>query len=229
MRLFFALILISTMAVAQDVDRFDLAVPRHAVKFSPGHLLVNYHPTIEFSYEHRIARRWTLQGEYGKIVNIPNSQPENRIQDAWDSDRKGYKAKLEARYYVYATRGGRFTWYAAGELYYNKINYQKQMVTHEYYDETRDAIYEKTHRQRVYHEEKGINGKFGFLWHMGPVLVDVNAGLGARFIHYSNLLPIFDEDKDEFLEFTPDETSRDEPGLALGVRVGYRFPWRRTD
>lgn len=229
MRLLFALILISTAAIAQDADRFDLAIPRHAIKFSPGHLLVNYHPTVQFSYEHRIARQWTLQGEYGKIVNIPGTYRGDRIREAWDNDRKGYKTKLEARYYGYVTRSGRFTWYVAGELYYNKINYQKQMVMYEYLDEYNEVLYEKTYRQRVHHEEKGINGKFGFLWNIGPVLVDVNAGVGARFIHYSKILPIFDEDRDDFLEFTPDETSRDQPGLALGVRIGYRFPWRRKE
>lgn len=226
MRLLFALILVSTAAVAQTTDRYDLAVPRHAIKFSPGHLLINYHPTVEFAYEQRIAPRLTLQGEYGQIVNALSTTTENRIEDAWDSDRNGYKAKLEARYYVVATRKGRFTMYAAGELYYNNINYLKQIVTREYYDETPDALYEKTHRQRIYYEEKGISGKFGFLVNMGPVLLDVNAGLRFRSIHYSKILPVFEDDEDSFLDFSNDERSRDEPGLVLGVRLGYRFPWR---
>jgi hypothetical protein len=226
MRLLPVLILVSTAAVAQTTDRFELAVPRHAIKFSPGHLIVNYRPTVEFAYEHRIARQWTLQAEYGRIVNISNTNNEDRIDDAWESDRRGYKAKFEGRYYITANRSGHFTIYTAGELYYNNINYLKQMVTREYYDDAYDALYEKTHRQRVYHEEKGLSGKFGFLVNMGPVVLDINAGLCYRSIHYSKLLPVFEEDEDDFLDFNPDEHSREEPGLILGVRLGYRFPWR---
>lgn len=229
MRLLFSLLFISAAAVAQDSDRYDQAVPHQAIKFSPGHLLINYHPTVEFAYEQRIAHRWTIQGEYGQIVNLQGTYRENRIEDAWDSDRKGFKAKLEARYYVYATHRARFVWYSAGELYYNNINYKKQMITYEYYDDAKDALYEKNYRQRVYHEEKGLSGKFGFLWNMGPVLLDVNGGLCYRFIHYSKILPAFDLDDDSFFEFSNDETSRDEAGLVLGVRVGYRFSWRRSE
>lgn len=239
MRLFFALIVISTATVAQDTDRYDLAVPRHAIKFSPGHLLFNRRPTVEFSYEQRIASRWTVQGEYGLIVNIRNTQNDGptdagwdggrQFDHAWESGLKGYKAKLETRYYVHANRSSRFTVYTAGELYYNNIKYQKRMWTRESYDDTKDAVYEKLHRQRVYHEEKGISAKFGFLWNLGPVLVDVNGGLCYRIIHYSKLLPIFEKDEPDFLEFPTDETSREEPGLVVGVRVGYRFPWRRPE
>lgn len=217
MRLFFALILLSTVAVAQDSDRFDRAVPRHAIKFSPGHLLINHHPTIEFSYEHRIAHRLTVQGEYGHIVNTRHESSKGRYDHAWKSDRKGYKAKVEARYYVSSTKHGEFTGYTAGELYYNNVNYLKQI----------DIRYEGV-SQRVYHEEKGISGKFGFLWNVGPLLLDINGGLCYRFIHYSKLLPAFANDESGFIKTSiNDEKSRDEPGFVLGMRVGYRFPWRR--
>jgi hypothetical protein len=228
-RLLVAFILITTATTAQVTDRFDRAVPRHAIKFSPGHLLVNHHPTVELSYEQRIASRLTIQGEYGQIVNINEASYKRPVEHAWDSDRKGYKAKLEARYYVIAIGSGRFTMYTAAELYYNNINYKKQIVTREHYDDTWDAIYEKINRQRVYHEEKGISPKFGFIWNIGPMLVDVNAGLRYRVIHYSRILPVFDQDDDSFYDFKNDETSRNEMGLNVGVRVGYRFPWHRPE
>jgi hypothetical protein len=212
MRLLYALILINIVftAAAQDIDPFDEAVPHHAIKFSPGHLLINYHPTIEFSYEQRIAYRWTIQGEYGHIVNIRSENGEGSL-DTWDSDRKGFKSKLEARYYVLATPSGKFTWYTAAELYYNNFDYLKQ----------KDTGYE-TRSQRVYHEEKGFSGKFGFLLNMGSFLLDVNSGLSNREIHYSKIDPIFGEGE-SFLNHPKYETSRTALGLVFCARVGYSF------
>ncbi|MBT1710111.1 hypothetical protein KK062_17830 [Fulvivirgaceae bacterium PWU5] len=226
--LFFALLLINTAAFAQSTDEYDLAVPRHAFKFSPGHLM-NFHPTVQFAYEQRVARRLTLQGEYGHVINAQHNDERGfaNYDDEWNSDRKGYKTKLEAHYYVYATKNGRFAWYSAAELYYNHISYTKQRTTSEYYGETPDTRYEKIHRQRVHYDEGGFNFKFGFVYTMGPVLLDINAGLGHRFIQYNKILPVFKESRDWF-EFGPREESRNQPGLAMGVRIGYRFPWRRA-
>lgn len=196
--------------MAQEADRFDRAVPRHAVKFSPGHLLINHHPTVEFSYEQRIAQRWTIQGEYGQIVNIRHDDSNGQLDDAWDSDRKGYKSKLEGRYYVLATPSGKLVWYTACEVYYNNFNYFKQTETHS-----------GTFGQRVYHEEKGLSGKFGFVVNLGHLLLDVNSGLSSRDIHYSKIDPIFDEEK--WFSKPKDERSRDALGLVFCARVGYSF------
>jgi hypothetical protein len=223
----FVLLLISTASIAQDPDLQDLAVPRHAIKFSPGHVLLNYHPSVQLAYEQRIARQWTIQGEYGHILDIGSEGSERYLgtSENYISDRKGYKAKLEGRYYVVATKRGRFAWYAAGELYYNHLAYTKELTTTEF---SEPDIVTVTYRQRVYNEEKGFNMKYGFVWNVGPLLVDVNAGVGYRIIHYTKLYPVFQQDDVfKWLDTTPSEESRNTPGLALGFRIGYRFPWRR--
>src|SRR5688572_12878470 len=96
---------------AQDESESGNVVPVHAVKFSPFHL-INLYPTIQCAYEFRVSKKWTLQLDGGLALNTHFSEDQNKEI----TNKKGYKLKLEPRYYFDWGRQTQTAFYGATEL-----------------------------------------------------------------------------------------------------------------
>jgi hypothetical protein len=209
--------LLTTMPVwAQDTTATNdlLAhVPRQAIRFSPLHLL-SFYPTLQFSVEQRLYRQLTLVGEYGQVLNYSNS---NKY-----SNKRGYKAKGELRYYI--TQYKRLTVYAAGEYYWNAIRFDRWAQRREYFDQYPILV---KFPYMVTNNEYGVALKGGFLIQMPhKMFFDFNVGLRMRVIDYDK--PVLDMDERDARDdgrggLEPEEDDRTVPGIVVGVRFGYRF------
>ena len=205
---------VQARAQADAQDPLLANVPRQAIRFSPFHL-VGLYPTLEFAVEQRLYKQVTLVGEYGHVLNYGNS---NRY-----SNKRGYKAKTELRYYLHQAR--RLTLYAAGEYYWSAIRFDRWAQRKEYLDANFEFPIIRKFAYPVVYDEHGVSLKYGFLIHLpSQLFFDVNAGIRVRVIDYDKPeLGIGETNahSDDFI--TPDEHDRVVPGFVLGVRLGYRF------
>ncbi|MEX2230757.1 MAG: hypothetical protein WD824_01250 [Cyclobacteriaceae bacterium] len=206
-------------AAGQDHSWKADPVPRHAIKFSPFHLL-NFYPTIQMSYETRIKNRFTLQVEGGYIVR--------RSVYRYDSeflDKRGLKAKLEPRYY-FGLKGEKSFYYGALELYVNAVNFDRQDSRVECFDLECTRTFRRDYTYEMRYREHGLAAKSGFISYFSQFFVDINAGLIVRNIRYYE--PAWLEPEVLAGEFfpglkTPFEQDRLAMSPALGLRIGYRF------
>lgn len=208
--------LLTTMPVwAQDTTATnDLLthVPRQAIRISPLHLL-SFYPTIQFSVEQRLYQQVTLTAEYGHVLNYTNA---NRY-----SNKRGYKAKAELRYYI--TQYKRLTVYAAGEYYWHAIRFDRWAQRREYFDQYPILV---KFPYLVTNNEHGFALKGGFHVNMAHnTFFDFNVGLRMRVIDYDRPALGWDEQdaRDDGRGLEPEENDRTVPGIVVGVRFGYRF------
>jgi hypothetical protein len=217
-RFYFLLILVlsggSCFGQARDsVDTIWLA-PSKVIKFSPLHLL-NFYPTIELSYEHRLADRFTLQGEFGYVLDY-DSNTDDEYQD-----KRGFKAKLEPRYYL-AYSEQHMNFYTSAEVYLNRINFDRATIMTGCIDLACDFQFaQKTHFEMKYREH-GVSVKLGWIIHMHRFMLDLNSGWTIRSIDYSGQPDNFIEEE-EMIDFGPNEADRIELSPNIGIRFGYRL------
>lgn len=210
-----------TIASAQNGDSTLLRlIPRQAIKVSPLHLL-NFYPTLEVSYEFRIARRMSLQLETGYVLTFPSEENDTH------RNKRGVKLKLEGRYFFPGVRRGEKIYYGAIEPYMNVINFDRYEAIEECFDADCRNMYVRRYGYRMTYREQGVSLKVGMVWYLGShFFVDYNAGLTLRIVDYDRP-PLLPESPDRFGIFTiyiPDETDRTAIGPNMGLRFGYRFP-----
>jgi hypothetical protein len=215
------LILSHTGVLAQEDSLARRPVPGSAIKISPLHLL-NFYPTIELSYEHRIRSRITTQLEAGYVVNVA-SDPDDHFRDM-----RGVKLKLEGRYYLRSARERASIPYASIEPYMNIINFDRRSVVQECFDLECQSFYTRRLRDKGEYREQGASLKMGTLWYIDPesrTFLDFNAGLTIRNINY-NIAPTrqrFPGDEGPTIFDFPQVQDRVALSPCLGVRFGYRF------
>lgn len=207
--------------VAQD-STGTTAVPRHAVRISPLHL-ANFYPTIQTGYETRLYGKLTGYLEGGYVVDISQNETGEY------ANMRGFKLKIEPRYYFFESVNDRVTFYGALELYGNRVDFDRNETVIECYDEGCVHQYRRQRSYVVKYREKGFVLKWGMMLYIKRFFFDLNAGMGVRGIDYIKpeivQQPEAVDDMLGFSEFAfqPIEEKRTVPGLALGMRLGYRI------
>lgn len=217
--LIFSLLLFSNI-YAQDSLTVDMLVPDRAIKLSPLHL-INFYPTMEVSYEQKIAKRVTVQAELGYVINY------YWLFDIYDTDfknKRGIKAKLEGRYYFWGRVDRKKIYYFAFEPYMNIINFDREDERQECFDLECNSIYSRKYDYNMEYREKGVSFKAGFIRYYSDFFLDLNSGITIRNIRYHEpdwLPPGFTDDDWGF--DIPNERDRVVPSLHFGIRLGYRL------
>lgn len=192
-------------------------IPRHAIKISPFHLL-SFYPTVQLSYEVKVAPVVTIQFDGGVVVGTNNLDEDFR-------DKRGYKVKVEPRYYFMFGERARIGWYSAAEFYRNAVDFERSSDETECFDQDCLNRYTRRYTYRVDYREHGLAFKFGFVKHFHPFLMDVSSGFAVRFINYSAPPHITLEREDsDFLFEVPIIEDRTAFAPVFNFRLGYRFP-----
>lgn len=192
-----------------------MCIPQQAIKFSPLHL-VNFYPTLEFSFEQKIATRVTVQLEVGYVLDYKDIGREDF------ENKRGVKLKTESRYYFFGRADKRKAYYLAGELYTNIINFDRELTTQECFDVGCEHMFTRTDEYKMEYREKGFTIKAGMLKRWGKFLFDLSSGFTVRDIEYrepSNLVEQFNDDWAFFQ--IPNETDRIALSPNFGIRFGY--------
>jgi hypothetical protein len=201
----------------QDSLTMAMLVPQQAIKFSPNHL-VNFYPTLEFSFEQKIARQETVQLEAGYVLNYSNDTNEDF------QNKRGVKLKLEGRHYFFGRTDRQKIYYLAGEIYANIINFDRSRRIRECFDVECEHEFIREATYKMEYREKGFTMKVGLLRYAGNFLFDFSTGWTVRDIEYREPPGIprdFEEDW-TFLEI-PNEDDRIAFSPNFGIRVGYRL------
>lgn len=219
MRVFSLLVcfLMSGNLFAQDSLTMDMIVPKSAVKFSPLHL-INFYPTIEVSYEHKIARQTTLQAEVGYVLDFSTDSR------ADFQDKRGVKLKLEGRYYFFGRTDRHKLYYLGFEGYTNIINFDRQTSQRECFDLNCDHTFVRNYAYKMEYREKGATIKVGWMKFYSRFFFDFSSGWTVRDIIYkepSDILLAPDDDWN-FLDI-PNETTRTVLSPYMGLRMGLRL------
>jgi hypothetical protein len=207
-------------AGAQDSLSMEALVPGKAIKVSPLHLF-NFYPTIEISYEHRIAKRVTLQLEGGYVLDYGS-------YDTDFIDKRGVKTKLEARYYFWARDERRKLYYMAAEGYWNAVNFDRKSSRIECFDNDCQSQFVRFYDYKMEYRESGFTLKVGFLKYFGAsdVFIDINSGWTIRNVQYREPEELasggFEDDSVIFFEI-PNENDRIAVSPNFGIRFGYRI------
>lgn len=214
---------ICTKVRAQDMTLYNIPIPVHAVKLSPFHVL-NFYPTIQVAYEHKVGMRSTIQLDAGCVLNDRNSDSRKFHR------KRGVKLKTEWRYY-YGERAARnVLFYGAIESYYNIINFNRTKSVIECFDEDCTQQYERRYpAYKVKYREPGLNLKWGFVKYYSKLLFDINLGISYRYVVYkqpryipdTNVL-LFVDDEGPLFDI-PNEKTRLGVSPVLGIRFGYRI------
>jgi hypothetical protein len=216
MRLFFLTIgvLADNLVIAQELSEFNL-VPPMAIKVSPLHLL-NFYPTIEWSYEQRIRPRITTQAEVGYVVDYGYDQDEDF------RDKRGVKLKLEGRYYFGAPASEKRIYYSAMEPYLNIINFDRREVVKECFDKECLHEYTRQYIDKIKYREYGVSFKIGLLRYVDSrTFIDLNTGVTVRNIRYEKPAGRFKGV--QWGIAIPNENNRIALSPCFGFRLGYRL------
>ncbi len=221
-RPFLILFLATGSCFAQDSTRFGKLIPRSALKFAPA-TLVNFYPTLEFSYEQKIASRFSIQIGYGYVIKIDKSfDPEYQ-------NKRGYKGKIEIRYYLMPSERNNLVYYVAPGGYWNVVDFDRETSQQECYDLSCTHTFTRYYNYVVNYREHGFTLKFGFVKHFSKsIFIDVNGGWSFRYIDYDEpLIPpginnLFEDDVFFFANIPKEEDWFTLTPL-IGFRVGYRF------
>lgn len=209
-----------TFCMAQDSLRIAQAknvIPRHAIKFSPFHLL-SFYPTVQLAYEAKVAPLITIQFDGGIVIDTYNNNSDFK-------NKRGYKIKVEPRYYVMIGERSKMGWYLAAELYRNAIDFERSSDETECFDQDCLNRFTRRYTYRVDYREHGLALKFGFVKHFHPFLLDVSSGFAVRFIDYSAPSYVTLERQDAgFLFEVPIVADRTGFAPVINFRIGYRIP-----
>jgi hypothetical protein len=211
--------LIHTVLSAQDLLTESALVPHTAIKVSPLHLL-NFYPTIEWSFEQRILPRFTTQLEVGYVLNYRTNI------DRDFQDKRGVKLKLEGRYYFGSVSDRKKIYYGAIEPYMNVINFDRASSSEECFDLECQHRYRREYFEKVAYREHGVSLKIGLLRYLGSrIFLDINSGFTIRTVRYrkTDRPRSFNEFEESGFLQIPNENDRIGFSPNLGLRLGYRF------
>lgn len=212
---------ISSISFAQDSLFYSALIPRHALKVSPNHLF-NFYPTIQLAYEIKVAPKFSLQLEGGYVVNYRS------FEDPEYKDKRGVKTRLELHYYLWPRDRGKLIYYGAAELYWNAVNFDRDVSQTECFDIECNHTFTKSYTYTVMFREPGGGLKLGFIKYFSPrFFMDINSGWVVRFITYTDRSApagVGEPVNEGWAMFSiPNETDRTIPSPVVGIRFGYRI------
>lgn len=204
---------------AQQADSVATRKTMHrlAVKWSPLHL-AGYYPTVQLSVEHRLIDLFSLQWDAGYVINADPPDPKDGF------DKKGFKAKLDVRYYL--PFGGNAL-FLAPEIYYNYVDFKKSGTFGVECDDPEGGCdYFRFYTYAVRYREPGLNLKAGLFHRFGKrICIEYHVGLAQRFIRYKSLGKPAESSYEERYEtdLFGEQRSMNTLFPSTGFRVGYIF------
>ena len=216
-------ILVITQCLGQTRDSLA-TTPKLAARWTPFNLAGKF-PAIQLGIEYRLAKsnpHWTLSHDLGIVIKTKNNSESF-------SDKSGFKANTELRYYAILSKKAPF--YISADVYYHQFKYDRTDLIG--YDcETGECSYYQYISWRRQYTMRRIAFKFGYVIFLEPanrLFADISVGLGYRIRHSK------DYDKPALpangTSFGPDNTwnestlVEDEERIApvANLRVGYKF------
>jgi hypothetical protein len=196
---------------AQDSLTNVSMVPRYAIKFSPFHL-IGFYRTLQVAYEHRLDDQVTGQADIGWVFD-------DNLESRNFANKRGFKAKLELRYYFEQNPARRNTYYASLEGYLNYVNFDREGSREECFDISCEHTFIRNFKYKRMYREKGFVYKFGKIKYYKYFFLDMNVGIRLRFVRYFNEDGIEERGGDFFQ--IPNENDRIRPSPNFGFRFGY--------
>ena len=195
-------------------------MPKHAIKFSPFHL-ASFYPTIQIAYEFRLRDQLTLQLDGGVMPEIGQNGTKTEVRNHI-KNKRGYKLKVEPRYYFQADRFREWVYYGALELYLNHARFDGKSMQTECFDAACQDKYKRAYAYRATYHEPGFALKVGIVhyWY-SRIIFDYNVGIGVRFVDYTFPSHIIPENTD--WHNTPHMADRVALTPILNFRVGYKI------
>ncbi len=211
-------VFISFAGLCQDTLKTDYPkaiVPRHALKFSPFHLF-SFYPTVQLAYEFKVAPAVSIQLDGGIVVDVGVSNDNFR-------DKRGFKAKVEPRYYFSFVGRRAIGWYLAGELAYNHVDFDRSAEQIECFDPGCVNRFFRKYNFTMNYREQGFALKMGMLKNFYPFLFDISTGFGLRNIDYDAPSYInMDSFESDWIE-VPRIKDRITFSPVINFRMGYRI------
>lgn len=220
----FPLLFLGCAVYAQKADSVrerKSAPPALAVKWSPLHLF-GYYPTLQLAVEHRIADQFSLQWDAGYVVSV-----EDPVDQKDGFDKKGFKAKLDIRYYE---TFGRSAVFFAPEFFYNYVDFKKTGTFGIGCDDPQGGCdYFRYYTYPVRYREPGLAMKVGLFHRFGRhFCIEYHLGVAQRFIRYKAVgvpakTSYEDEYEDDPFDLIPSHRSANRLSPTTAFRVGYIF------
>lgn len=184
--------------------------------------MLNFYPTIQVAVEQRLTDNLALQADGGVV--IPGFF---QTETASAFDKKGFKAKLDLRYYI-QPNSKYWRFYVAPEAYLNFVNYKKEERFGINCEEG-ECDYFQDITYGMQYREPGVNLKTGAVFHVYRFSIDFQAGFGVRFINYTatnkpsgDMYSAWNEsDNVFFFNFDPKEKDNTAMSPIVCIRFGY--------
>jgi hypothetical protein len=171
----FLLFTFFTVSAQQSSVGKKYRIPKVILKWSPLHCL-DWYPTFQFAIEHRFAKNFSLQYDFGPVINVGGFDMNS------DRDKHGFKARLQGRRY-FAMPSNHWELFMGPELHYNNISYQMG-ETYIVHPSSGIEYYEFLVQNRKF-TDKGFDFNVGTIFKVYRFIIDFQVGISARSIKYS--------------------------------------------
>lgn len=203
--------------------------------FAPINTIDLINPSIQLGYERRINKLYAYQIEYGYILNhsLENYliDKANGIKDC-EYSNKGYKIRMEFKYFVGRKWFNAENFYISSELFYTK---NKSNVTDSFLISDTSFVYSFGKPEGVNYgyddfftmdkQRFGLNLKFGSKLWLNNIVVEPHIGIGIVYrktVHY-NRENLKDEFYDKTLSFYNVPGNKWILNLPWNIKFGYSF------
>lgn len=175
--------------------------------------LIDYTPSIQFSYQYNVYKRIHIQHEAGYITHL--------MSPFWNGDSKmqGYRIKTQIKYYITPPDDDIDVFYIAGEVMYKRTNFINEETFNMY-----DFSYFQDIKYKKIKEVIALSVIVGFepVLNKKKILFDFYGGFGYRHLSiFEDISP--DMHIAGFNLFRRKEGNFNMPGLYFGFRIGYKF------
>lgn len=213
---FVIVLMVGVVTPTSGQDSLASLIPRSAIKFSPLHMF-NFYPTIQIAYEHHISGNFTAQLDAGVVLNF------NDVSERFQNKR-GFKSKLEVRYYFRSRDDRDRVNYFAFEPYYYRINFDRtSQGPPECLDADCTVRFVRNYDYMMMYREKGFTFKVGSLKYYDSFFTDFNFGITNRFVDYDSSLPLLFPEGNPGWFPIPNEEDRRVISPHIGIRFGVRL------
>ncbi len=225
MKVALVVFIISLGFSAQGLSQTDTTrIPLSAVSWNPIALTYRF-PTLLLGYEARITKTFNIYGEIGPVLKMHSTETDEY------TNRKGFRAMLEPRYYLPST-GGKSPFYIAVELYAHRITFDRSEVLGYNCDDGCDYYENVTYNMKFNQIRTGF--KIGVLLYppVSPkrsLFVDLSGGIAYRnevFNDSSKPMPAggtYFASGGGWFTFSPYERRHSTAVYTMAIRVGYKF------
>ena len=139
--------------------------------------MVSRYSTFQIALEHRLTDKISLQYDFGPVIRVVDF-------DRTESDKRGFKAKIQLRRY-YPQTIGHWRFFIAPEVSYNKVNFNRGETY--LVQQGNDLDYYQYFMFKRKYREVAVGMNLGALFTAYRFCIDFQLGFAGRFIQYNNV------------------------------------------